>query len=110
VSLPADYRPATANGSALSQLSSGGGFPTGLPFAALYRAVAPGSVDLSAQIDYACLHATPPCTVPIKLWVVHVRVLDVSNSGGQTVTVTTADNGRALGLRVGDTLVVSLPS
>jgi hypothetical protein len=110
VSLPANYRPATASGSALSQLSSSGGFPTGLPFAALYRAVAPGSVDLSSQTDYACLHATPPCAVPIALWVVHVRVVDGSNSGGQTVTVTTADNGRALSLRVGDTLVVSLPS
>ncbi len=110
VSLPADYRPATADGSALSQLSNSGGFPTGLPFTALYRAVAPGSVDLSSQTDDACLHATPPCAVPIALWVVHVRVVDVSNSGGQTVTVTTADNGRALGLRVGDTLVVSLPS
>lgn len=110
VSLSANYRPATGSGSALSQLSSSGGFPTGLPFAALYRAVAPGSVDLSSQTDYACLHATPPCTVPVALWVVHVRVIEVSNSGGQTVTVGSADNGRALGLRVGDTLVVSLPS
>jgi hypothetical protein len=62
---------------------------TGLPFAALYRAVAPGSVDLSTQTDHACLHATPPCTVPIKLWVVHVRVLDVSKDpsrGGRSTS------------------------
>jgi hypothetical protein len=110
VSLPANYRPATTKGSGLSQVSSSGGFPTGQPFAALYRAVAPGSVDLSSQTDYACLHTTPPCAVPIALWAVHLQVVDVSNNGGQTVTVTTADNGRALSLRVGDTLVVSLPS
>jgi hypothetical protein len=110
VSLPATSRTATARGSGLSQVSSSGGFPTGQPFAALYRAVAPGSVDLSSQTDYACLHTTPPCALPIALWAVHVQVVDVSSSSGQTVTVTTADNGRALSLRVGDTLVVSLPS
>jgi len=110
VSLPASYRPATATGSGLSPLLSSGGFPTGQPFTALYRAVAPGSIDLSSQTDYACLHATPPCALPIALWVVHVQVVDVSNGGGQTVTVTTADNGRTLSLGVGDTLVVNLPS
>lgn len=110
VSLPATYRPITAKGSGLSLLSSSGGFPTGQPAAARYRAVAPGSIDLSSQTDYTCLHTTPPCAVPIALWAVHVQVVDVSHSGGQTVTTTTADNGRALSLRVGDTLVVSLPS
>jgi hypothetical protein len=110
VSLPAVYRPATAKGSGLSQLSSSGGFPTGQPFAARYRAVAPGSVDLSSQTDYACLHTTPPCALPIALWAVHVQVVDVADRNVQTVTVTAADNGRAVSLRVGDTLVVSLPS
>jgi hypothetical protein len=45
----------------------------------------------------------------VQLWIVHVRVVDVS-TGGQTVTVTTADNTRAVNLRVGDTLAVTLPS
>ena len=104
VSLGAEYLPPTVGGSAVAHVSSSGGYPTGHPFAGLYRAVAAGSVDITTHTDNPCLHATPPCAVPIKLWTVHVNVL----AGGRTVTVGLADNQGTVRLRVGDTLVVSL--
>jgi hypothetical protein len=107
VSLGAEYLPPTAGGAALTQLSASGGYPTGQPLAALYRAAAPGSTDVTTRSDYACLHTTPPCAVPIRLWTVHVTVIAAT---GQTVTVSTADNQSTVRLRVGDTLVVSLAS
>jgi len=109
VSLPSRFVPTTVTGPALSQMSTSGGYPTGQPLAALYRAVAPGTVDVKSVSDDPCLHSSPPCTIPVQQWIVHVRVVNVPN-GGQTVTVTTADNTHAVNLRVGDTLVVNLPS
>ena len=109
VALGHDFVTPTVSGPALVQLSSSGGYPTGQPIAALYRATAPGSADLTTQTDYACLHASPPCSVPIMLWTVHVSVVDVSPTG-QTVVVSTADNQSTVRLRVSDTLVVSLAS
>ena len=106
VSLGAEFLTPTVGGAALARLSTSGGYPTGQPLAALYRAVAPGSVDVTTHSDYACLHATPPCSVPIRLWSVHVNVV----AAGQTVTVSTADNRGQVRLHVGDTLVVSLAS
>jgi hypothetical protein len=104
VSLGAEFLTPAVGGSALTKVSTGGGYPTGQPLVALYRAAAPGSVDVTTHSDYACLHSSPPCTVPIALWTVHVNVL----SGGRTVTVTTADNQSTVRLHAGDTLVVSL--
>lgn len=112
VSLPSYFRPPTVSGSVLAQVSSTGGYPTGQPVSALYRAVTLGTADVSSQTDYPCLHTTPPtCAVPQMLWLVHVNVVPAPSSGtGQTVTVTQTDNARDVALRVGDTLVVSLPS
>jgi hypothetical protein len=104
VSLGAEYLTPTA-GAALTRLSASGGYPTGQPLAALYRAVSPGQADVTTHSDYACLHTTPPCAVPIRLWTLHVTVLAPT---GQTVTVSTADNESTVRLHVGDTLVVSL--
>jgi hypothetical protein len=104
VSLGADYLPPTVSGPALAPVSSSGGYPTGQPFAGLYRAVAPGSVDITTHTDHPCLHTTPPCAMPILLWTVHVNVL----AAGQDVTVGLADNQGTMRLHVGDTLVVSL--
>jgi len=104
VSLGAEYVTPTA-GAALAQVSASGGYPTGQPLAVLYRAVAPGQADVTTHSDNACLHTTPPCAVPIRLWTVHVTVLAAT---GQTVTVSTADNQTTVRLHVGDTLVVSL--
>jgi hypothetical protein len=105
VSLAAEFRTPKASGSALAPVSASGGYPTGQPVSALFRAVSPGSADVTTTSDYACLHATPPCTVPVRLWVVHVDVV-----AGPTVTVTEADNQKVVDLHVGDTLVVSLAS
>ncbi|WP_426512993.1 cellulose binding domain-containing protein [Dactylosporangium sp. McL0621] len=107
VSLPSRFTPTTVTGPALSPVSTSGGYPTGQPLAALYRAAAPGTVDVTSVSDDPCLHTSPPCTIPVQLWVVHVQVL---SSGGQTVTVTTADNNHAVSLHVGDTLAVNLPN
>jgi cellulose binding protein with CBM2 domain len=107
VSLGAEFGTPTVGGASLEPLSASGGYPTGQPLAALYRAVTSGSVDVTAQSDYACLHATPPCSVPVRRWTVHVNVVAPA---GQTVTVSVADNHSAVRLHVGDTLVVSLAS
>jgi hypothetical protein len=111
VSLGADYRPPTVGGSQLTRLSTSGGYPTRQPLTALYRAVAPGTLDVTSQTDYDCLHATPRCAVPVALWTVHVRIVEKPpTGGGRTVTVTQAENMSTVSLHVGDTLVVSLPS
>lgn len=75
VSLDADFRPVTMSGTGLKQLSASGGYPTGNPLTAVYRAVAPGSADLDTVTDYPCLHTTPPCALPQMLWTVHVSVI-----------------------------------
>lgn len=74
VALPQQYRPTSANGSALVRVSTSGGYPTGQPLVELYRAAAPGAADLTSQTDHPCLHTTPPCAMPVKLWRVHVIV------------------------------------
>jgi hypothetical protein len=106
VSLGADFPAPTVSGSAVTPVSASGGYPTGQPLSALYRAVAPGSADLAGRSDYLCRHDTPPCTLPVRLWTVHVSVV----AAGPTVIVTAADNQRTVPLHVGDTLVVSLAS
>jgi hypothetical protein len=109
VALGSDFLPPTVSGPALARLSTSGGYPTGQPLAASYRAVAVGSVDITTQTDYACRHTSPPCALPTTLWTLHVNVVDVPSTG-QTVTVSTVDNQSTVRLRTGDTLVVSLPS
>ncbi|GAA4722455.1 hypothetical protein GCM10023263_75520 [Phytohabitans rumicis] len=109
VALGPDFLPPTVSGPGLAQLSTSGGYPTGQPLAASYHAVAAGPVDITTRTDYACLHTSPPCALPTTLWTLHVNVVDVPDTG-QTITVTTADNQSTERLRVGDTLVVSLPS
>jgi hypothetical protein len=104
VSLGAEFLTPVVSGTALTQLSAAGGYPTGRPLSAQYRAVAPGSADVTTRSDYACLHSTPPCAVPVALWTVHVNVV----SDSHTVTVSTADNLSTVRLHLGDTLVVSL--
>jgi hypothetical protein len=109
VNLGSQYLQPTVSGTALIVLSATGGYPSGQPLAALYRAVAPGSADVTTHTDAACLHDPRPCAMPIALWQVHVNVLDIPSTG-QTVTLTQIDNTRMLSLHVGDLLVVNLPS
>lgn len=109
VALGPDFVTPMVSGPALARLSTSGGYPTGQPLAASYRAVAVGSVDITSHTDYACLHTSPPCALPTTLWTLHVNVVDVPDTG-RTVTVSTADNLSTVSLRVGDTVVVRLPS
>jgi Cellulose binding domain len=78
VALGRDYRPLTLSGTALSLVSTTGGYPTGQPLRATYRAVAPGSVDLRTTTDYACLHTVPRCALPQLLWSLRVNVTVMS--------------------------------
>jgi hypothetical protein len=48
----------------------------------------------------------PRCTVPQRQWIVHV----ITVAAARTVTLTETDSRTAVSLRVGDTLVVSLPA
>lgn len=109
VNLGPSYLPPTVSGPALTRLSATGGYPSGQPLAALYRAAAPGSADVTTRTDAACLHDPQPCARPIALWQLHVIVVDPPSSG-QTVTLTQVDTGRMLSLHVGDLLVVNLAS
>ncbi len=75
VSLSADFRPVTESGTALALVSTTGGYPSGQPLLATYRAAALGAVDLNTITDNACLHAPMPCAIPQMLWTVHVTVV-----------------------------------
>jgi hypothetical protein len=109
IALGPDFVTPTVNSPTLERLSTSGGYPTGRPLTASYRAVAAGSTDITTHTDYACLHTSPPCALPTTLWTLHVTVVDGPDTG-QTVTVSTADNLSTVRLRVGDTLAVNLPS
>lgn len=55
-------------------MSATGGYPSSLPARAVFRAVTPGSVNLTAQTDYKCNHQTPPCPAATQEWQVTVLV------------------------------------
>lgn len=65
----------TAQGSALTRVSASGGYPGTTPAQAVFRAVAPGTAQLTSVTDMQCLHATPPCSVPQEVWTVWVVVV-----------------------------------
>ncbi|NUR99110.1 MAG: hypothetical protein HOV67_28110 [Kribbellaceae bacterium] len=75
VSLPAEYDPPRATGSALTKGAATGGFPTGRPVEASFTAARPGRAELMSATDYACLHATPRCGTAQQLWRIHVLVV-----------------------------------
>ena len=74
VSLPSEYDPPNAQGSVMTRLSSTGGYPTGKPLEATFRADNAGRTDITSTTDYACLHAQPMCMIPQREWIVHVIV------------------------------------
>jgi Cellulose binding domain len=77
VALSADYDPirlSPASPAPLVPVTATGGYPTGSPLTATYRADAAGAVDLRTSTDYDCFHAVPPCARPVRLWTVHVVV------------------------------------
>jgi hypothetical protein len=75
VELSSDYGPPTARPAGIVERTSvDGGYPTGRPMVAVFRATAPGTADIESTTDYACLHATPRCMLPQQLWSIHVVV------------------------------------
>ena len=75
VSLGADFQPLeeSADG-VLAPVDAGGGYPTGQPLTTVLTAVAPGEVSLSSATDAACLHESPPCSLPQQEWTLSVTV------------------------------------
>ena len=65
----------TAQGSALTSVSASGGYPGTTPARAVFRAVAPGTAQLTSVTDMQCLHAKPRCSVPQEVWTVRVVVV-----------------------------------
>jgi len=75
VKLPAEYTtPAAHPAGVLTRTSSTGGYPSGDPLVAFFRADDAGNADVDSTTDAACLHATPQCMIPQRLWSIHVIV------------------------------------
>ena len=74
VSLPSEYDPPNAQGTIVVRTSSTGGYPTGEPLEAAFRAQEVGRTDITSTTDYACLHAQPMCGIAQREWIVHVVV------------------------------------
>ena len=74
VSLPSEYDTPNAQGDVLARVSSTGGYPTGKPLEATFRADKVGRTDITSTTDYACLHTQPMCMIPQREWIVHVVV------------------------------------
>jgi hypothetical protein len=74
VSLGAEYRPPASSSDAVTRTASTGGYPSGRPVRATFRADKAGKADVSSYTDYACLHSVPSCALPQQLWVVHITV------------------------------------
>ncbi|RGA05294.1 hypothetical protein DI270_008755 [Microbispora triticiradicis] len=77
ISLPAAYRPTAVSAPALVKALTRGGYPTDQPLFEVYRTGTAGSADVSTMTDYACLHTTPRCALPQRLWRVHVDVVGI---------------------------------
>ena len=75
VVLPAEYHQPEAQGSAVERTASSGGYPSASPATATFVATAAGTAQISSTTDYACLHATPSCSLPQRLWSVQIRVV-----------------------------------
>ena len=72
---PMTWDQPTAQGSAVTRVSASGGYPGTTPARAVFRAVAPGTAQLTSVTDMQCLHATPRCSVPQEVWTVRVVVV-----------------------------------
>jgi hypothetical protein len=64
----------TAHGSAVARVSSSGGYPGTTPAMAVFRAVSPGTAQVTSATDMQCLHATPRCLPPQQIWSITVVV------------------------------------
>lgn len=68
-----DLLPATGGGTLFRYRARGA--DSG-PASAVFRAVRTGTTTLRSTSDAACLHSTPTCAIPNKLWQVTVRVAE----------------------------------
>ena len=74
VSLPSEYDPPHAQSDVMTRVSSRGGYPSGQPLEATFRADRVGRTDITSTTDYACLHTQPMCMIAQREWIVHVIV------------------------------------
>ena len=63
-----------APGGAVTRVSATGGYPSSPTARAVFRAVAPGTVQLMSVTDAGCNHQTTPCPMPVQAWQVTVLV------------------------------------
>jgi hypothetical protein len=61
---------------------SSAGFPAPGVASATFMAVRPGTAAIFAVTDYPCRHTTPMCAVPQREFMVTVRVLPATGTGG----------------------------
>lgn len=75
VSLPSSYQPpAVVPENVLVQRCVDGGYPTGRPLVVGFVAAAPGQATISTITDARCLHTSPRCAIPQRLWRIHIVV------------------------------------
>ena len=64
-----------ASGHAVRRIKASGGYPTGRPARATFRAVRPGKSMLTSITDAKCLHSRPSCKIAQRLWSVTIIVV-----------------------------------
>lgn len=74
VRLGQDWQPPELVGGALELISVEGGYPTGEPVEAVYRATWGPPSRLQSHTDYDCFHTAPMCARPSQLWSISVSV------------------------------------
>jgi hypothetical protein len=65
--------PQAVNG-ALRRSQASGGYPGSRPARAIFTAARPGTSGISSVTDARCLHASPRCEIPQRLWQVTVII------------------------------------
>jgi hypothetical protein len=63
-----------ASGGAVRRMSARGGYPTGRPARAVFRAVRRGQSWLTSLTDAPCLHSLPRCEIAQRVWRVVIVV------------------------------------
>jgi hypothetical protein len=67
-----------------------------------------GQTTLTATGDLACRKAQPPCSAPSFLFQLQIVVAAGSDATSSQKSVTLADNGQTINLRVGERFLVNL--
>jgi hypothetical protein len=68
------HRPRSSDESIADRIWSTGGYPSDDDARATFVARHRGKADVTSYTDFACLHTTPRCLPPQKMWVVHIVV------------------------------------